>query len=115
MSKTANDTGARGVQVNRRLPEGLSIYRVETVGAYARNGNCHNPTKRYRYDLYGGDKLIDTSQSLGKLVDYVWENEDDYREYSEMSLTPRHTVRTLDAERDAGDAKVQSEGGVLTR
>lgn len=31
--------------------------------------------------FYGGERLIDTSQSLGKFVDYVWEHQDDYREF----------------------------------
>lgn len=78
---TANEISPPGVQVNRRLPDGLTIYRVGTGHAYARNGNCHNPTKHYRYDLYAAGKQIDSSHSLGKLVKYIWENEDDYREY----------------------------------
>ena len=78
---TIDETVLVGVRVDRRLPDGLSIYRVETGRAYARNGNCHNPTKHYRYDLYGRGKLIDSAQSLNRLVEYVWENEDDYREY----------------------------------
>ena len=78
---TTHETVPAGVPVHRDLPDGLSIYRVETGHAYARNGNCHNPTKHYRYDLYGGGKLIDTARSLGRLVEYVWENEDDYHEY----------------------------------
>jgi hypothetical protein len=33
------------------LPNGCTAERVLTGHAYARSGNAHNPTPRYRYDV----------------------------------------------------------------
>lgn len=43
------------------------IRRKQTGTAYARSGNAHNPTPRYRYDLYLDGKLIDSSLRRGDL------------------------------------------------
>lgn len=44
----------------RRLPPGFRMDRVVSGFAYARNGNSHNPTPRYRWDVFHGDTLVGT-------------------------------------------------------
>lgn len=75
-----------GQRVNRKLPEGFEIFRVETGRAYAVSGNAHNATKRYRYDLYVQGVRMDSSESLSKFVAYVNDHADEYlSEAEEMS------------------------------
>lgn len=42
----------------RRLPAGYRMDRVVSGFAYARNGNAHAPTPRYRWEVFRGDTLI---------------------------------------------------------
>lgn len=45
---------------NRRLPAGFRMDRVVSGFAYARNGNCHNPTPKFRWEVFHGDMLVGT-------------------------------------------------------
>lgn len=43
---------------------GCGITRVTTGFAYPRNGNTHNPTASYRWDITHAGRLIDTATTL---------------------------------------------------
>jgi hypothetical protein len=47
---------------------GFETERVEVGRAYPRNGNVHNPTPEYRWDLYLDGKLVDSAPRYRVLV-----------------------------------------------
>ena len=61
------------------LAAGYTIDRVAGKPAYARNGNAHNPTVEYRYDVKLHGKLVGTKYKLGKAISLVEDHKKDPR------------------------------------
>ena len=55
------------------MQNGFEIRKVKTGESYPRNGNLHNPTPHYRYDLYLDGRLVDSSRSRKTLVKAIAE------------------------------------------
>jgi hypothetical protein len=53
------------------MTETYIIKRVKVREAYARNGNLHNPTIQYRYDVYLNNKLVITESKLNKAKQFI--------------------------------------------
>lgn len=60
MSKTKLGAAARAM--------GITIEKKISGYAYPRNGNAHNPTPRYRWEVKLGDRLIDTAYREGAAI-----------------------------------------------
>jgi hypothetical protein len=50
------------------------IKRVKVREAYARNGNLHNPTIQYKYDVYLNNKLVISENRLNKAKQFISES-----------------------------------------
>lgn len=46
------------------LARGVRIVRVETVAHFARSGNLHHPTPRYRWEAFQGRTFLGSSYTL---------------------------------------------------
>lgn len=42
----------------------ITYHKVEVGSAYPRNGNLHNPTKRYRWEVRADGRLIGSASTL---------------------------------------------------
>lgn len=50
------------------------IKRVKVREAYARNGNLHNPTIQYKYNVYLNNKLVISENRLNKAKQFISES-----------------------------------------
>ena len=56
--------------MTKKLPPGYEIRRKKAGEAYARSGNAHSPTPRYRYELYIDGKFADCSGLKRNLLNH---------------------------------------------
>lgn len=64
------EIGSRKVS-RRKVPAGYRIERVVSGFAYARNGNAHNPTPTYRWEVFFEGELVGTSYSEKSALDTI--------------------------------------------
>ena len=51
------------------LSMGITVDRVKSGEAYARNGNAHNPTPRYRWEVRHAGRLVGTQYKAGSAIE----------------------------------------------
>lgn len=50
----------KDVTTKAECAAGFKVLRIVSSHAYARNGNAHNPTPNYRWEVFSQDRLIGT-------------------------------------------------------